>query len=475
MLSKFSVKKPFSVLVMVVMILVFGGVSFTKMTPDLFPNIDLPYVMVMTAYPGAAPEEVESKVTSPMEQQMASLENLKKIDSVSGESYSMILLEFNSDADLSVVSVDIRDKIDLVSGKFDEQVQKPVVFKMNPNMMPITVAAVNQEGMTTDGVSTLVEEELIRQLEGVDGVAGVSTAGMVENTVHITLNQERIDEINEQIQAVVNGKLSGAEASLAGGIESAKAGQQQLNGGKAAITEGQQALAAQKELVGNALSQLRILVIQREGLLKLGLTEEAKKVQATIDGIRSGMKAGEAELAKVGVDLSTIDKDLASINLAISNFNISMAVASDTLGNQMAELTGTGAYLQSLTLQLEASMAEMKESAKSAGAKVNMDGMLTVENLSSLLKAQNMDLPAGYIAQGEQELLVSVGDKFKGIEELIEMVLVNPGIEGIAPIKLSDVATVSYMSNGEDTYAKINGEDGVLLTFSKQSDVSTAQ
>ncbi|MEG0157620.1 MAG: efflux RND transporter permease subunit, partial [Anaerovoracaceae bacterium] len=168
MLSKFSVKKPFSVLVMVVMILVFGGVSFTKMTPDLFPNIDLPYVMVMTAYPGAAPEEVESKVTSPMEQQMASLENLKKIDSVSGESYSMILLEFNSDADLSVVSVDIRDKIDLVSGKFDEQVQKPVVFKMNPNMMPITVAAVNQEGMTTDGVSTLVEEELIRQLEGVD-------------------------------------------------------------------------------------------------------------------------------------------------------------------------------------------------------------------------------------------------------------------------------------------------------------------
>ncbi|MEG0662936.1 MAG: efflux RND transporter permease subunit, partial [Anaerovoracaceae bacterium] len=252
-------------------------------------------------------------------------------------------------------------------------------------------------------------------------------------------------------------------------------GQQQLNGGKAAITEGQQALAAQKELVGNALSQLRILVIQREGLLKLGLTEEAKKVQATIDGIRSGMKAGEAELAKVGVDLSTIDKDLASINLAISNFNISMAVASDTLGNQMAELTGTGAYLQSLTLQLEASMAEMKESAKSAGAKVNMDGMLTVENLSSLLKAQNMDLPAGYIAQGEQELLVSVGDKFKGIEELREMVLVNPGIEGIAPIKLSDVATVSYMSNGEDTYAKINGEDGVLLTFSKQSDVSTAQ
>ncbi len=76
MLSKFSIKKPFTVFVMVVLIIVFGFVSYTKMTPDLFPSMDLPYVVVMTSYFGATPEEVEATVTKPMEQQMATLGNL---------------------------------------------------------------------------------------------------------------------------------------------------------------------------------------------------------------------------------------------------------------------------------------------------------------------------------------------------------------------------------------------------------------
>ena len=139
MLTKQSVKKPFTVLVAVIMIIVFGVVSFTRMTPDLFPKIDLPYVAVFTTYPGASSQEVEKTVTQPLEQQMASLENLKNISSISQDNASIILLEFEQDAELDTVSVDIRDKIDLSKSGWDDTVQTPVIMKLNPSMIPTTV------------------------------------------------------------------------------------------------------------------------------------------------------------------------------------------------------------------------------------------------------------------------------------------------------------------------------------------------
>lgn len=132
---KFSVQKPLTVLVVVVLILVFGFVSFNKIVPDLCLNIDLSCVAVITAASGATQEEVEKKVTRSMEQQMATLEGPDNITSSSGENYSMIMLEFDSGTDLSVVSVDIGDKIDLVSGPFGEGIEKPMIFKSNPDMI----------------------------------------------------------------------------------------------------------------------------------------------------------------------------------------------------------------------------------------------------------------------------------------------------------------------------------------------------
>ena len=120
MLAKFSVKKPFTVLVAVILILVFGVVSFTKMKPDLFPSINMPYAIVMTTYPGASPEEVEEELTKPLEKQLATLDHIKNIISQSNDSYSMISLEFSDEVNMDAVSVDIREKIDLISGSWDE-------------------------------------------------------------------------------------------------------------------------------------------------------------------------------------------------------------------------------------------------------------------------------------------------------------------------------------------------------------------
>ena len=110
-MAKYSVKKPFTVLVLVIAVIVLGVVSYLKMTPDLLPNMDFPYVMIMTTYPGASPEKVEQEVTKPMEQSMSTLEHIKEVTSTSSENYSMVMLEFEEDVNLDTIGVDIQQNI----------------------------------------------------------------------------------------------------------------------------------------------------------------------------------------------------------------------------------------------------------------------------------------------------------------------------------------------------------------------------
>ena len=112
MLAKFSVKKPYTVLVGVILVVVLGVVSFAKMTTDLFPNLSLPYVIVMTPYPGASPETVEMVITKPVESGMATVSNIEGITSVSAENYSMVILEFSQSTNMDSVSLEIREMLD---------------------------------------------------------------------------------------------------------------------------------------------------------------------------------------------------------------------------------------------------------------------------------------------------------------------------------------------------------------------------
>ncbi|MBQ1281402.1 MAG: efflux RND transporter permease subunit, partial [Oscillospiraceae bacterium] len=187
-MSKFSVKKPLTIFVAVIAVLVLGVVAYLKMTPDLFPNMDFPYVMIMTTYPGASPETVEEEVTRPMEQSMSTLEHIKSVSSTSAENYSMLLLEFEESADLDTVGVDIQQNIATLSEGWDEMVAAPYVLKINPSMIPIEVASVSMEGMDTTELTTLLDEELMNQLEGIAGVARISTSGTVSQEIHVVLD-----------------------------------------------------------------------------------------------------------------------------------------------------------------------------------------------------------------------------------------------------------------------------------------------
>ena len=115
-MSRFSVKKPLTVFVVAVIIIALGIVSVTGMTPDLLPSIDLPYVVVMTTYPGATPEEVESEVTKPLEQSLATVENLKSVQSISNSNYSLVVLEFENGSGMDTAVVNILQQVDLVEG-----------------------------------------------------------------------------------------------------------------------------------------------------------------------------------------------------------------------------------------------------------------------------------------------------------------------------------------------------------------------
>ena len=131
MLTKYSVKRPFTVFVGVIIAIVFGGVALYSMTPDLMPSINAPYSVVMTSEPGASAEEVEQEVTEPLEQQLATLSKLNNISSVSADNVSVITLEFTDDVNMDSMSIDIRDKIDQIEGTLPETASTPVVIKMN--------------------------------------------------------------------------------------------------------------------------------------------------------------------------------------------------------------------------------------------------------------------------------------------------------------------------------------------------------
>ena len=132
-MSKYSVKKPFTVLVAVVMLLVLGIVSFTKMTTDLLPSISLPYILVITTYPGASPEKVENDVTQVLESALGTVNGVENVTSVSNENYSMITLEFAEDTNMDSAMVKLSSQIDQI--ELPDMAGTPSLLEISPDMM----------------------------------------------------------------------------------------------------------------------------------------------------------------------------------------------------------------------------------------------------------------------------------------------------------------------------------------------------
>ena len=203
MLSNYSVRKPYTVIVAVILVLILGGVSLMNISTDLLPSLNLPYSVIITSYPGASPEEVEMVVTKPIEQSMASISNIKSVRSVSREHLSLVILEFSETTNMDSAVIEMRESLDMIGGYFPDSVGASNIMKINPDMMPVMVLSAAVEGQDISESSAFIETKIIPELESVEGVASVDASGLIDNQIHVILSDEKIEALNAEIKALM--------------------------------------------------------------------------------------------------------------------------------------------------------------------------------------------------------------------------------------------------------------------------------
>ena len=297
MISKFSVKKPYTVLVGVVLAIILGVVSFTRMTADLLPSISLPYVIVMTTYPGASPETVETVVTQPVEASMATVSNIESISSVSSENYSLVILEFAQTADMNAVSLEIRESLDQISSYWDDTIGNPIIMKLNPDMLPIMIAAVGMEGMDYGEISTYVQNTIMPELESIEGVASVSATGLLEESVNVIIRRDKVDEINKKVFAAVDDQMAEAEQQLADARQEIEDGRKEIEDGRKELVDGR------KELINGR----KELEDGKQGLEdgRKELEEQQNALNEELATQKNLLMTAKAQLEKMQTDLAT--------------------------------------------------------------------------------------------------------------------------------------------------------------------------
>lgn len=279
--------------------MVLGFVSLTGMQTDLLPNMNLPYLLVITTYPGASPEQVESDVTQPLENSLSTLNGVKNVTSQSNENYSLVILEYQDDTDMDSAMVKASTAVNQLSDSLPDMVSTPTLMEMSPDMMATQYVAVDYEGMDIYELSDYVEDTIVPQLERVDGVASVSTTGLVKKSVQITLEQDKIDEVNDKLLVKVSDRLAEAkkqldenEAKIKDGLAELDSAQSQLDSGKAQLNTQKQSLT----------QQLRDAIDQ--------LNEEIPKLEEQIAGLKTQLDTAQSKLNQLKVWITMTYHDI---------------------------------------------------------------------------------------------------------------------------------------------------------------------
>lgn len=552
MIAKFSVKKAYTILVGIVLVLILGVVAYTKMTVDLLPSMELPYAVIITTYPGASPEAVEAGVTRPIEQAVATIDNVENVQSMSSENYSMVIIEFTSDANMDTATIDMRENLDQISSYFDDSVGNPIIMKLNPNMMPVMVAAVDKADADSVELSKYVEDSLAPALEGVEGVASVTTMGSVEESVQVIIRENKVKEVNDKVKKALDEKFAESEEAIKDGESQIESGKSQVeNGQKTAneqfakaeveindakydmlqsekevndalteLVEQETTLEEQKKQLEKAIKSLKELLGSYQTLAgqksqleadMAAATDEATKAQldAQLKAVISAMQTMEAKLAQqqdnegnpltfdnlsvyitsLETSLTQVNNGLTKIKKAKKKLNTSLKKITNgqkTIDDSYVDLKTKQAETQSQLIeskvQLDQSEKELEEKksdfedAKTAAYDgVDMDTILTKDMISKMLTAQNFEFPAGYVTEDDVDYLVRVGEKFEDVDALSDFILLDLGMDGLEPIKLSDVADVFIDNDADKIYTRVNENPGIILSVAKQNEYSTKE
>lgn len=564
-MSGFSVKKPYTVFVGVVMILVLGIISFNNLTTDLLPNMEMPYVAIITTYPGASPEKVEESVSKVIEQGMMGISNIVDVTSTSSENYSMVFLEFSGDSNMDSIMIEISQELDVLKSSLEEGIATPTVMQINPDMMPVLLSAVDMENADSSQITEFVEKNLVPELESVEGVASVTTYGAIENEIIVRLNQEKIDAINDKMLKAVSAELADKKKDLDKAKHKINSGKAELETAKtentkkiadglSAIESGRNEITKAEVELSSKSAELNTTKAELEGKLNEITTAENELVtqkqsmeqglatfQAQITELQNQKNALEARKAELIakretgeitgnelLELNEIENQIPvldrTMNAIQSNENYvalkaglekingsyqellagkeqlnsgltqitaglsQMTEAQNTINSKKAELEATSSQLQvaqstlisettkaatELDLaqqELDEGIKQFEEARDKAYEQASLDGIITTDLVSQILTAENFSMPAGYI---NDNITVKVGDKFSNIDEIKNLVLFSFDMKDLEEVKLEQLADIEVTDNRDEIYAKVNGNQGIVLSFSKQSTAST--
>ena len=188
------VRRPTTIIVIYILLTVLALVVFPNLAVELFPEMDLPMVIVYSSYSGASPETMESRVTKPIESAVSNVGGIKTISSTSSEGISMVMLEFAYGTDLDKASQSINDNLNLVADFFPDDASQPTIFKLNTNMMPVmNIALRSSSGKDANELRALMEDVIQNQIDRVGGVSNTSINGGQDAIVQVAIDQNRLE------------------------------------------------------------------------------------------------------------------------------------------------------------------------------------------------------------------------------------------------------------------------------------------
>ena len=536
-MEKFSVKKPFTVLVAVIMVLMLGFVSISNMQTNLLPDVNTPYLMVVTVYPGASPERVESEVSDVMQNALGTVAGVEKVTATSAENYSLLLMQFSDDTDMNSAMVKVSNKVDQTTASLPSSCLTPSIIEYSLNMNAFMTAAVSREGSDVYDLSEFVSDTLVPYVERKGGVSSVSANGLIEKMVQVQLSQEKIDAINEKLLEVIDVQLADARKQLESAEVQIEAGRkeydrqfknynktvsdtvmQQFSG---QVGEAVETVRKQAQALLDSVNQL-IAVVQepeiqqalidvRDGLQRVmdkfnetgmkdidslieivaelrditdkltGALQQLQQRLNTESGTEGSTAADLADDLQVQQSLNTIYNTLNDVIKAMDDVPGLMSTFSDALGTysqQQMQAYMKFTEAREMLNEYEKQLAEAKQTYADAEEKAmassDVSKLLDIDTLAQLIYAQNFSMPAGYVKDSSgKSWLLKVGEEYDSIEDISGALLLH--VDGFGDVRLSDVADVEVIDNAEASYTRLNGERAAVLKIYKGATSSASE
>ena len=536
-MEKFSVKKPFTVLVAVIMVLMLGFVSISNMQTNLLPDVNTPYLMVVTVYPGASPERVESEVSDVMENALGTVAGVESITATSAENYSLLLMHFAEGTDMNSALVKVSNKVDQTTSSLPSSCLSPSIIEYSLNMNAFMTVAVSREGSDVYDLSEFVSDTLVPYVERKGGVSSVSTNGLIEKMVQVQLSQEKIDAINEKLMEVIDVQLADARKQLESAEAQIEAGRKEYNRQfkNYSNTVSDTMMQEMSGQVGDAIEVVRkqaqalldsvnqlIAVVQepeiqqalidvRDGLQRVmdkfnetgmkdidslieivtelrditdkltGALQQLQQRLNTESGTEGSTAADLADDLQVQQSLNTVYNTLNDVIKAMDDVPGLTKTFSDAIGNfsqQQMQAYMKFTEAREMLNEYEKQLAEAKQTYADAEEKAmassDVSKLLDIDTLAQLIYAQNFSMPAGYVKDSSgKSWLLKVGEEYDSIEDISGALLLH--VDGFGDVRLSDVADVEVIDNAEASYTRLNGERAAVLKIYKGATSSASE